>query len=145
MKTFKTFIERPEFCDVPGGVKNPALSFIDIIQMYYPEKKCCGAIHPTAIIAKNVKLGSKVEIAPHTVIENGVKIGDLVRIGAGSFIGSNSEIGNGSSISPNVSIYHDITIGNNCIIESGTVIGADGYGLVSDNNTHYKIPHIVNY
>jgi len=25
MKTFKTFIERPEFCDVPGGVKNPAL------------------------------------------------------------------------------------------------------------------------
>ena len=123
-------------------VKNPALSFIDIIHMFYPEKKSCGAIHPSAIIAKNVKLGNKVEIAPHTVIENGVKIGDSVRIGAGSFIGSNSEIGNGSSISPNVSIYHDITIGNNCIIDSGTVIGADGYGLISDKNIHYKIPHI---
>ena len=123
-------------------VKNPALSFIDIIHMFYPEKKSYGAIHPSAIIAKNVKLGNKVEIAPHTVIENGVTIGDSVRIGAGSFIGSNSKIGNGSSISPNVSIYHDITIGNNCIIDSGTVIGADGYGLISDKNIHYKIPHI---
>ena len=123
-------------------VNNPALSFIDIINMFYPEKKSCGAIHPSAIIAENVKLGNKVDIAPHTVIEKGVKIGDSVRIGAGSFIGSNSEIRNGSSISPNVSIYHDITIGNNCFIDSGTVIGADGYGLISDKNIHYKIPHI---
>ena len=123
-------------------VNNPALSFIDVIHMFYPDKQNCEAIHPSAVVAENVKLGNNVEIAPHAVIENCVKIGDSVRIGAGSFIGSNTEIGNGSNISPNVSIYHDITIGNNCIIDSGTVIGADGYGLISDNNTHHKIPHI---
>lgn len=123
-------------------VNNPALSFIDIIHMFYPDKQNCAAIHPSAIVAENVKLGNNVEIAPYAVIDNGVKIGNSVRIGAGSFIGSNTEIGNGSSINSNVSIYHDITIGKKCTIDSGTVIGADGYGLVSDNNTHYKIPHI---
>ena len=123
-------------------VKNPALSFIDIIHMFYPNKQNSDVIHPSAMIAKNVKLGSNVEIASHAVIENGVEIGDSVRIGAGSLIGLNTKIGNGTSISSNVNIYHDITIGNNCIIDSGTVIGADGFGLISDKNTHYKIPHI---
>ena len=123
-------------------VKNPALSFIDIIHMFYPDKKNYGKIHPSAIVDKNVKLGDNVEIKANAVIENGVKIGNTVRIGSGTFIGQNTEIGNGSSISSNVSIYHNITIGTNCIIDSGTVIGSDGYGLISEKNKHYKIPHI---
>ena len=123
-------------------VKNPALSFIDIIHMFYPDKKNYGGIHSSAIVDKNVKLGNNVEIKANAVIENGVKIGDTVQIGSGTFIGKNTVIGNGSSISSNVSIYHNITIGTNCIIDSGTVIGSDGYGLISDNNEHYKIPHI---
>jgi len=123
-------------------VDNPALSFIDIIHLFHPIKQNCETIHPSAVIDENSKLGKNVDIAPHAVIENGVQIGDSVRIGAGSFIGSNTEIGNGSSISSNVSIYHDITIGENCIIDSGTVIGSDGFGLISDDNIHYKMPHI---
>ena len=123
-------------------VKNPALSFIDVIHMFYPNKQNCEGIHPSAIIDANAKLGNNVEIAPHAVIAKGVKIGDSVRIGSGSIIGTNTEIGNGSSISSNVSIYHNITIGNNCIIDAGTVIGADGFGLISEKKNHYKIPHI---
>ena len=29
-----------------------------------------------------------------------------------------------------------------CIIDSGTVIGADGFGWVTDKGNHHKIPHI---
>ena len=123
-------------------VTNPALSFIDIIHMFYPDKPNNGEIHPSAIIAENVKLGTDVGISPYVVIDHGVNIGNSVQIGAGSFIGSNTKIGNGSIISSNVSIYHDITIGNNCIIDAGTVIGADGFGLVTYNGTHHKMPHV---
>jgi hypothetical protein len=35
MKKFKTFIEKPEFCNVPGGVKSPALA----AKCAEPEKK----------------------------------------------------------------------------------------------------------
>lgn len=35
MKKFKTFIEKPEFCNVPGGVKSPALA----AKCSEPEKK----------------------------------------------------------------------------------------------------------
>ena len=35
-----------------------------------------------------------------------------------------------------------MTIGNHCIIDSASVIGADGFGLVKDNNIYHKMPHI---
>lgn len=123
-------------------VKNPAFSFIEIIHLFHPKKSPIEHIHPSSIIPKTTHIGKNVQIAPHVVIEENVHIDEGVQIGAGTFIGSNSIINKGSKIYPNVSIYHDVTIGDNCIIDSGTVIGADGFGLVKNNHTHHKMPHI---
>ena len=123
-------------------VNNPALSFIDIIHMFYPDKQNNDGIHPNAIIPEDVKLGNNINIAPYVVIEKGVEIGNSVEIGAGSFIGANTTIGDKTIIYANVSIYYDVAIGKNCIIDSGSVIGSDGFGLVTDNESHYKMPHI---
>ncbi len=126
-------------------VENPALSFIEIINMFSPIKKQkSNGIHPKALVSNDVELGSDIYIGPYAVIEKGVKISNHVSIGAGTFIGVNTNIGHSTNIMPNVSIYHDISIGNNCIIDSGTIIGADGFGLVTHNGTHHKMPHIGN-
>jgi len=123
-------------------VENPAVSFIDVIHLFYPQESPIENIHPSAIIPNTTQIGKNVHISPYTVIEENVIIGDGVQIGSGAFIGSNTIINKGSVIYPNVSIYHDVIIGNHCIIDSGSVIGADGFGLVKDNNIHHKIPHI---
>ena len=123
-------------------VENPAVSIIDVIHLFYPQESRIEHIHSSAIIPNTTQIGKNVHIAPHVVIEENVTIGDGVQIGAGAFIGSNTIINKGSVIYPNVSIYHDVTIGNHCIIDSGSVIGADGFGLVKDNNIHHKMPHI---
>ena len=120
-------------------VENPALSFIEIINMFSPIKKQkSNGIHPKALVSNDVELGSDIYIGPYAVIEKGVKIGNHVSIGAGTFIGVNTNIGHSTNIMPNVSIYHDISIGNNCVIDSGTIIGADGFGLVTHDGTHPK-------
>ena len=38
----------------------------------------------------------------------------------------------------------DVVIGNECKIDSGVVIGADGFGLLKKNNKNFSIPHIGN-
>ena len=42
----------------------------------------------------------------------------------------------------NIHLYQGTYIGIGCIIHSGCVIGADGYGFVTQNDVHTKIPHI---
>ena len=59
------------------------------------------------------------------------------------FIGADTTIEKGTVIHPKVNIYNGVAIGSNCIIDAGSVIGADGFGLVSDKNIHHKIPHTL--
>ena len=39
-------------------------------------------------------------------------------------------------------LYQNSIIGSDCIIHSGVVIGADGYGFISSNDGHIKIPQL---
>ena len=123
-------------------VKNPAKSFIDIVNLFYPQEKIKASIDETASISENSSIGQKVHIGANVVIEDNVIIGDNVRICPGSFIGKNSMIGNNTIIHPNVSIYNNIEIGSFCSIDSGSVIGSDGFGYIEENNSYHKIPHI---
>ncbi len=94
------------------------------------------------MIDATAKLGNNVSIGANAVIESGVELGDNVIIGAGCFVGKNSKIGAGSRLWANVTIYHEIQIGQNCLIQSGTVVGADGFGYANDRGNWVKIPQI---
>ena len=86
-----------------------------------------------AVVHDSAKIGKNVAIAPLAVIGANVEIGDNVIIGAGAVIGERVKIGHNSHIYANVTLYHDIEIGERCIIHSGTVIGADGFGFAPDS------------
>ena len=123
-------------------VDQPAKSFIDVVHLFHPKEKNEDFIDKTAIISSSSSIGDKVTICPNAVIEDNVEIGNNVKIGTGSIIGKNSIIGNNTIINPNVTIYNNIQIGSFCSIDSGTVVGSDGFGYIKENNSYHKIPHI---
>ncbi len=87
-------------------------------------------IDPSAYIAQNVFIGEHV------------KIGSKVEIMPGSVILPHSEIGDNTKIYPNVTIYPFTKIGKNCRIHSGVVIGSDGFGYTFNQGQHVKIWHM---
>ncbi len=100
-------------------------------------------IHPTAVIAADAKLGDRVSVQAHAVIESGVTIGDDTVIGANSYIGHESVIGASCLIYPSAIIRERTLIGNRVIIHSGVVLGADGFGFeVKKDGRQTKIPQI---
>ncbi len=127
-------------------VKNSSLSFIKLMKFFRIQKNpnFKEGIHKTAIIDGKASLSNDLTIGPHVTIEVGAVIGRNVVIKSGSFIGANSKIGDNTFINSNVSIYDNVDIGKNCLIESGTVIGSDGFGISTNNKIHYHIPHIGN-
>ena len=61
------------------------------------------------------------------------------------FIGDNVSIDNNTTLFAGVKIYSESVIGKNCIINSGVVIGCDGFGFVRDENGVYeKVPQTGN-
>jgi UDP-3-O-[3-hydroxymyristoyl] glucosamine N-acyltransferase len=123
-------------------VDNPSLGFAQTLEMFDKRKPTFEGIHKSAVIGTNVKLGKNLTILPNAVIEDNVELGDNSFIGAGVYIGNGSTIGYNSKINSNVTIYDFTIIGNHVTIDSGTVIGADGFGWVTDKGKHHKIPQI---
>lgn len=134
--------------DVQNGmprieVKNPDDAFSTISNVFaLPSVKYKPGVHPTAVVAEDAKLGNDVSIGAHVVIEPGVSIGARTVLCPQTYIGHGVAIGSDCLIYPNVTIREYVTIGNHCIIHSGTVIGGDGFGYVTRDGRHEKIPQV---
>lgn len=122
-------------------VANPRLAFARILTYFHSPQKCVPAIHPTAVIGRNfngagcsvgslVHIGDDVVIGNDSIIHPGVVIEDRVKIGENTIIHAN------------VVIREDCIIGNNVQIHAGTVIGADGFGYVTVDGKHIKVPQV---
>jgi UDP-3-O-[3-hydroxymyristoyl] glucosamine N-acyltransferase len=120
-------------------VANPYLAFARLTQLFDSSLHVEAGIHPTAVIGKNCELGNGVSLQANAVLADNVTLGDGVVIGAGSFVGADSVIGARTKLFANVSIYHGISIGEDCILHSGCVIGADGFGFSPSPDGWVKI------
>lgn len=122
-------------------VADPRLAFARILTYFTPPVICRPGIHPTAVIGKDFN-GTGCEIGPLVVIGDGVTIGEGTIIHAGAVIEDRVKIGSNCIIYANVVIYKECEIGNHVQIHAGTVIGADGFGYVTTQGKHYKVPQV---
>ena len=123
-------------------VRNPYLTYALMAQIMDTTPAPAKDIAPSAVIDVTAQLGNNVSVGANAVIEEGVVLGDNVIIGAGCFVGKFTKIGSGTRLWANVSVYHQIEIGEKCLIQSGTVIGADGFGYANDRGNWIKIPQL---
>ncbi|GAA5114017.1 UDP-3-O-(3-hydroxymyristoyl)glucosamine N-acyltransferase [Orbus sasakiae] len=123
-------------------VTNPYLAYAKLAQLLDTTPLPAQGIASSAVIADDVVLGRHVAIGANSVIESGVSLGDNTIIGAGCFVGKNTKIGANTKLWANVAIYHNIQIGDNCLIQSGAVIGSDGFGYANDRGNWIKIPQL---
>src|SRR5919204_791541 len=124
-------------------VANPTKAFEQVVLKFAPKPiTFAPGIHPSAIIGSTVRLGERVSIQPHAVIEDDAEIGDDTIIGAGSYVGHETVIGAACNIYPRVTIRERSKIGSRVIIHSGAVIGADGFGFEMVDGRQQKIQQL---
>lgn len=124
-------------------VANPSLAFAALVEHFHPAPAPARpGVAATAIIGPGVTLGAGVSVGAYAVIEDGARLGAGVSVGAHGFIGAGSVIGEGSRLHPRVTIREGTLIGRRVIIQSGAVIGADGFGFEWDEGRHVKIPQV---
>ena len=78
--------------------------------------------------------GEGCQIDSSVICAHGVVLGERVTVMAGCVIGEDVHIGDDTILYPHVTLYHDSYVGVSCILHAGVVIGADGYGFVTEEN-----------
>ena len=100
------------FCQVK--VADPRAVFFFVVDALWGERNCAG-------ISKNAH------------IEDGAVIGEDTEIGAFTYISAQTKIGHDCRIGNNVTIRGKVHIGDRCVIQSGAVIGEDGFAFTKDD------------
>jgi len=93
-----------------------------------------------------VKL-NKTGIEQPSFISESATYGENIYLGAFSYLGEGVKLGDNVKVFPNAYIGDNVTIGNDdrCVIHSGAIIGADGFGFAPDEKGQYqKVPQIGN-
>ncbi|MGE0821269.1 MAG: UDP-3-O-(3-hydroxymyristoyl)glucosamine N-acyltransferase [Candidatus Binatia bacterium] len=120
---------------------NPYLAFAKVLGWFYPPYSPPLGVHPTAVIAPTARIGSSASIGPYAVVGDQVVIGDHARIFAHVVIYPHVRIGRSFTAHAGVVIREGTKIGDRVILQSGVVIGGEGFGYVPlPDGTTYKIP-----
>ncbi len=123
-------------------VSDPYLSYARASHLFETRPVAPPGIHPTAVVAEDAQIHPSASVGACVVIEAGACIGADVVIGAQSFIGARSRIGDGGRLAPRVTLYHDVVIGERVVIQSGAVIGGEGFGFAKEQGAWQKIAQI---
>jgi len=131
----------------PAGVNvifspRPKLDFARAAGWLHPRPEGRGTRHPSAEIAADAELGARVDVGPCAVVEPGARIGPGTVLGAGVLVGRGCVLGAGCVLHPGVVLYPGVRIGSRVVLHAGAVIGADGFGYVSDGEAYWKFPQV---
>lgn len=93
----------------------------------------------------SVRIGENVFVGAFAYLSENVQLGNNVKIFPQVFLGSNVQVGDNTIIYPGAKIYHDCVLGKNITVHAGSVIGSDGFGFAPQaDGTFKKVPQIGN-
>ena len=121
---------------------SPRGNIVKILGEIYREKPRFG-ISKNAHIDRGVFFRKKrtCYVGQFATIERGAVIEPEVKISPYAYIGRNVVLGRGTIVHSGAHI-ENATIGADCIINSGAVIGKDGFGYTRQNGKNIFIPHV---
>ncbi|WP_375162888.1 UDP-3-O-(3-hydroxymyristoyl)glucosamine N-acyltransferase [Pseudomonas sp. LS44] len=124
-------------------VANPYLAYAQLSHLFDRKPQAtAGQVHPTAVIAADAVVDPAASVGAYAVIESGAQIASGTTIGAHCFIGARTIIGEGGWLAPRVTLFHDVKIGKRVVIQSGAVIGGEGFGFANEKGIWQKIAQI---
>ncbi len=115
-------------CDSPYAAYAKASWLLHPDHAIAPGVANSATVHPSASVPNTCSIGEFAVIGPN------VTLAENVSIGAHCTLGSNVSIGADTRLMPNVSVAHHCQIGSACRVQSGAVIGSEGFGFAPTKN-----------
>lgn len=133
--------EAAELTALPRIVdRNPYAYYARLVALIHPPAPMPAGVHPSAIV--DCAVPASASVGANAVLGKNVIIGERVLIGPGCVLGDGSSVGEDSILHANVTLAAGCRLGNRTVVQSGAVIGSDGFGFARADGQWVKIPQI---
>lgn len=121
------------------SVENPRASFATLLTLFRPPETVKSGISQYAFIHPSAKIGKNVAILPFAYVAEEAEIGDNTVIYPHVYVGRHVKIGAACTLYANVTVREGCVVGERVILQSGCVIGGDGFGYITSGGKHTKV------
>ena len=120
-------------------------SFSKLLSYYNQVKFNKTGVESPVFISESARYGENFYMGAFSYLGNNVTIGHDVKIYPNVYIGDNVTIGDRTVVFAGAKIYSETVIGKDCVVHSGVIIGADGFGFAPNENGEFsKVPQTGN-
>ena len=116
-------------------VENPRAAFAALLELFRHRAEVERVVSDKAYVAPTAKIGKNVAVMPFAYIDEGAEIGDGTVIYPHVYVGKNVKVGADCLFYPSATIREGCVLGNKIVLQSGAVIGGDGFGYITDKTT----------
>jgi UDP-3-O-[3-hydroxymyristoyl] glucosamine N-acyltransferase len=111
-----------------------------LLALFHPAAPREAGVHPTAIVDRGAAVDPTAHVGPYAVIGEGSSIGASAAVEALAVVGRGCRVGAGAVLRPHVVLYDGTEVGEGSEVHAGAVLGSDGFGYVSRQGRHHKVP-----
>ncbi|MFD0862149.1 UDP-3-O-(3-hydroxymyristoyl)glucosamine N-acyltransferase [Sungkyunkwania multivorans] len=141
----KTFEAEQDIQTTLIKVEDAYKSFSKLLEYYNQVKLNKTGVEQPVFISESAVYGENIYVGAFSYIGENVKIGANVKIYPNVYIGDNVVISDNVIVFAGAKIYSESIIGHDCVIHSGAVVGADGFGFAPNEKGEFqKVPQTGN-
>jgi UDP-3-O-[3-hydroxymyristoyl] glucosamine N-acyltransferase len=105
-----------------------------------PSRATSAGVSDGAHVHLEARVDASARVDEFAVVSAGAQVGAGAWIQAGAYVGAGASVGERSRLYPQARLLDDCRVGARCIVHSGVVIGADGFGFAPLDGRWIKIP-----
>ncbi len=141
----RDFIPEQDLSTTLIKVDDAYKSFSKLLEYYNQVKNNKVGIENPSFVSESAVYGEGFYLGAFSYLGENVSIGKNVKIYPNVYIGDNVTLGDDVLVFAGAKIYSESIVGNGCVIHSGAIIGADGFGFTPNANGEYsKVPQTGN-
>jgi UDP-3-O-[3-hydroxymyristoyl] glucosamine N-acyltransferase len=113
---------------------NPYLAWSRAIEAFHPAPRYTPGIHPTAVIDPTTNLGPRAHIGAYVVIGANCRIGDDAVLLPHTVLYDGVTIGDRFLAHAHSIVRENCRLGDDVVLQNGAIIGADGFGFAKSSD-----------
>ena len=123
---------------------DPYFAFARLTQWWAAQQRRAPVqgVHANAEVEEGALIDATASVAAFAFIGRGASIGPRAVIGSHCHVGEDSAVGAGTWLKARVTLSEACHVGARCIVHSGAVIGADGFGFAPHEGHWEKIEQL---
>jgi len=122
--------------------ENPYATYARIAAVLHPSPAAPAGVHPTALVAASARVDPSAHVGAFSSIGERAVVAERCVVGAHCVLEEDVKLAPDVRLAVRVTVHRRVEIGARSVLQSGVVVGGDGFGYAPDRGTWIKVPQL---